>query len=227
MIGGKIFKGQNKKDVFDKQGNRHSIKSGKKKWQIFLYGTSRFEKDFVFQRLNGIGLILLQALQELPTYEEYQKDKAKYKKLIQPHMRQLCGILQNKQSLKAFLSKSIFNAGEVEYLTIKIYDKEFEKFEEGFYIVHKDNVLDIFTNKIEVVNSKAQRKNEFDDLKVIFKIDNKNFCEIEIRTDKNNYKRVMFRMDKKIAFELLSNLELTKIKDNIFCLGISKKSFSI
>jgi len=33
LIGGKIFKGQNKKDVFDKQGNRHSIKSGKKKWQ--------------------------------------------------------------------------------------------------------------------------------------------------------------------------------------------------
>jgi len=135
-------------------------------------------------------------------------------------MRKLCGILQNKDSLKAFLSKSIFNAGEVEYLTIKIYPNEFENIEEGFYIFFRDDVLDIFTKKIEVVNSKAKNNNELNDLKVIFKIDDKNFSEIEIRTDKSNYKKFMFRMDKRIAFlNLLKNLEVKKLKNKLFVCG--------
>ena len=141
-------------------------------------------------------------------------------------MRKLCGILQNKESLKAFLSKSIFNAGEVEYLTVKIYPNEFNNIEEGFYIFYRDDVLEIFTKKIEVANSKAKNKNELNDLKVIFKIDNKNFSEIEIRTDKNNYKRFMFRMDKKIAFlNLIENLEIKKLKDKLFVCGNAISTF--
>lgn len=221
LINGTRIKGTNKRDIFDKQGNRHSIKGGNKKWQIFLYGTSRFEKDIIFKRLNGIGEILLDALNVFPNkYDEYQKNKICFKKRLQPHMRKLCGILQNKDSLKAFLSKSIFNAGEVEYLTIKIYPNEFENIEEGFYIFFRDDVLDIFTKKIEVVNSKAKNNNELNDLKVIFKIDDKNFSEIEIRTDKSNYKKFMFRMDKRIAFlNLLKNLEVKKLKNKLFVCG--------
>ena len=159
-------------------------------------------------------------------FSEYQKNKIHFKKLLQPHIRKLCGILQNKQSLKAFLSKSIFNAGEVEYLTIKIYPSEFENYEKGYYVFFRDDVLDIFTKKIEVVNSKAKNKNELNDLKVIFKIDNKNFSEIEIRTDQKNYKRFMFRMDKKIAFlNLIENLEMKKIKDRLFVCGNASLTF--
>jgi len=159
-------------------------------------------------------------------FSEYQKNKIHFKKLLQPHIRKLCGILQNKQSLKAFLSKSIFNAGEVEYLTVKIYPSEFENYEEGYYVFFRDDVLDVFTKKIEVVNSKAKNKNELNDLKVIFKIDNKNFSEIEIRTDQKNYKRFMFRMDKKIAFlNLIENLEMKKIKDRLFVCGNASLTF--
>ena len=227
LINGTRIKGTNKRDIFDKQGNRHSIKGGEKKWQIFLYGTSRFEKDIIFKRLNGIGLILLDALNVFPdNFSEYQKNKIHFKKLLQPHMRKLCGILQNKQSLKAFLSKSIFNAGEVEYLTVKIYPNEFENCKEGYYIFFRDDVLDVFTKKIEVVNSKAKNKNELNDLKVIFKIDNKNFSEIEIRTDQKNYKRFMFRMDKKIAFlNLIENLKVKKLKDRLFVCGSASATF--
>lgn len=227
LINGTRIKGTNKRDIFDKQGNRHSIKGGNKKWQIFLYGTSRFERDIIFKRLNGIGIILLDALNVFPDeFEKYQKNKNYFKKLLQPHMRKLCGILQNKESLKAFLSKSIFNAGEVEYLTVKIYPNEFNNIEEGFYIFYRDDVLEIFTKKIEVANSKAKNKNELNDLKVIFKIDNKNFSEIEIRTDKNNYKRFMFRMDKKIAFlNLIENLEIKKLKDKLFVCGNAISTF--
>ena len=129
-------------------------------------------------------------------------------------------------SLFSFLSKSIFNAGEVEYLTVKIYPNEFENCKEGYYIFFRDDVLDVFTKKIEVVNSKAKNKNELNDLKVIFKIDNKNFSEIEIRTDQKNYKRFMFRMDKKIAFlNLIENLEMKKIKDRLFVCGNASLTF--
>lgn len=34
-----------KKDVIDPSGDSHSVKSGEKKWQIFLYGLNRFETD--------------------------------------------------------------------------------------------------------------------------------------------------------------------------------------
>lgn len=34
-----------KKDVIDLSGDAHSVKSGEKKWQIFLYGLNRFESD--------------------------------------------------------------------------------------------------------------------------------------------------------------------------------------
>ncbi|MCE8159071.1 MAG: hypothetical protein I3270_01265 [Candidatus Moeniiplasma glomeromycotorum] len=35
-----------KKDVIDPSGDSHSVKGGQKKWQIFLYGLSRFERGF-------------------------------------------------------------------------------------------------------------------------------------------------------------------------------------
>ena len=34
-----------KKDVIDPSGDAYSVKSGSKKWQIFLYGRNRFIND--------------------------------------------------------------------------------------------------------------------------------------------------------------------------------------
>ena len=48
-----------KKDVIDPSGDAHSVKSGKKKWQIFLYGLGRFRKDEAFIVMNGIGELLM------------------------------------------------------------------------------------------------------------------------------------------------------------------------
>ena len=45
---------QAKKDVIDLLGDAHSVKSGAKKWQIFLHSPSRFERDIIFRRLNGL-----------------------------------------------------------------------------------------------------------------------------------------------------------------------------
>lgn len=44
LINGEVIRGTQKADVFDKNGYRYSVKSGKK-WQIFLYGLSRIRSS--------------------------------------------------------------------------------------------------------------------------------------------------------------------------------------
>ena len=39
-----------KKDVIDLNGDAHSVKSGKLKWQIFMYKENRFCRGFRFRR---------------------------------------------------------------------------------------------------------------------------------------------------------------------------------
>ena len=54
-----------KKDVIDPSGDAHSVKSGQKKWQIFLYRRNRFIEDDGFQALNGVGALLMVMLRRL------------------------------------------------------------------------------------------------------------------------------------------------------------------
>lgn len=58
---GKEFKSdlKAKKDVIDSEGYSYSVKSGEKKWQIFLYSKKRFEEDYTFKGMNGIGEIIV------------------------------------------------------------------------------------------------------------------------------------------------------------------------
>ena len=66
-----------KKDVIDPSGDAHSVKSGKKKWQIFLYGLNRFESDSFFQVMNGMGQLLVNCIESFPlNYNEYIINKA-------------------------------------------------------------------------------------------------------------------------------------------------------
>ena len=58
---------QAKKDVIDKSGDAHSVKSGTAKWQLFLYGRNRFLTDDGFLALNGIGGLLGACLSNPPT----------------------------------------------------------------------------------------------------------------------------------------------------------------
>src|SRR3990167_10124032 len=65
-----------KKDVIDPSGDAHSVKSGNKKWQIFLYGLGRFKSDDAFRVMNGIGDLLIKCIKSFPgTFHEYQADK--------------------------------------------------------------------------------------------------------------------------------------------------------
>ncbi len=89
-----------KKDVIDPSGDAHSIKSGKKKWQIFLYRRSRFETDDGFQALNGIGSLLIHCIDTFPpNYDDYVKDKNPSKERLRTPMRELKDRLQRKALL--------------------------------------------------------------------------------------------------------------------------------
>ena len=190
---------QAKKDVIDSEGHSYSVKSGEKKWQIFLYGKRRFEEDYTFRAMNGLGELFLQCIDSFPeSRADYLKNKELYKKHLQKPMRELCQRLKEKRLLAAFIDKSMFNSGEVDFLVIK----------EGnvFHVFWSREVVDVLTNNYEVENSKARGKNQFDDQKVIFKVSGKTYGEIEMRNDSEvHYREVKFWLDKKLNFELLTS----------------------
>lgn len=186
-----------KKDVIDLCGDAHSVKSGSKKWQIFLYSLNRFSGDYGFVALNGMGELLANCIKSFPeTYEEYLEDKKSAKEKCKIPMRELCLKLQEKHRVKAFFHKSMFNGGEVNYLTIKHNDK--------FHIFLNNDVINVFGENLTVFNSKARHSQEFDDQKVIFKYNSINLAELEMRNDsKIHYREVRFNMYKPRAINLL------------------------
>jgi hypothetical protein len=198
---GKEYKSepQAKKDVIDSEGHSYSVKSGEKKWQIFLYGKTRFETDYTFRGMNGLGDLFLRCINSFPEKrEEYLRNKDIYKKKLQKPMRELCERLREKRLLAAFIDKSMFNSGEVDFLVIK----------EGgiFHIFWSREVVDILVNNYTVDNSKARLKNQFDNQKVIFKVEGKTHGEIEMRNDSEvHYREIKFWLDKNLTFNLLKS----------------------
>lgn len=196
---------QAKKDVIDLEGHSYSVKSGEKKWQIFLYGKTRFGKDYTFKGMNGLGELFLQCIESFPESRgDYLRNKELYKKCLQKPMRELCQKLKEKRVLAAFIDKSIFNSGEVDFLVIK--DSEV------FHVFWSREVVEALTNNYEVENSKARGKNQFDNQKVVFKVLDKTHGEIEMRNDSEiHYREIKFWLDKKLTFNLLRS-QIKRVK---------------
>jgi len=194
-----------KKDVIDSEGHSYSVKSGEKKWQIFLYGKTRFEQDYTFRGMNGLGELLLQCIKSFPELrKDYLKNKQLYKMRLQKPMRELCQKLKEKRLLATFLDKSIFNSGEVNFLVVK--EREI------FHIFWNRDVVDILAKNYEVENSKARGKNQIDDQKVVFKLSGKTHGEIEMRNDSDiHYREVKFWLDRNLTLELLK-AEIKRVK---------------
>lgn len=186
-----------KKDVIDSAGDAHSVKSGKKKWQIFLYGLNRFQNDPLFRVMNGMGQHLIDCINSFPPmFKDYQDNKKEAKEKLRPHMVELAEKLKDKYRLKAFLSKSIFNGGEVNYLTI--YDSN------KFHVFWGPEVEQVMSENLEVANSQARQKDQFPEQKVILKYKGVNLGEIEMRNDSViHYREIRFNMVKPKAVELL------------------------
>jgi len=186
-----------KKDVIDPAGDAHSVKSGQKKWQIFLYSYNRFETDASFRVMNGIGQLLMDCINAFPpTFDEYQKSKMKAKERLRPHMVALAEKLKDKLRLKAFIAKSIFNGGEVNYLTV--YDNK------KFHVFWGKEVEQVMMNNLLVENSQARQEGQVPEQKVILKYKGVNLGEIEMRNDSPvHYREIRFNMLKPKAMGLL------------------------
>ena len=213
-----------KKDVVDGQGDSHSLKSGEKKWQIFLYSKNRFEEDYGWSGMNGIGDTMVECIEAFPEdFDDYQSNKKECKKKLETPMVELAEKLSDEKNRKNFFSKSLFNGGEVDYLTIKEGDQ--------YHVFYNRDVVDTFSENLNIENSKARNSGQCDNQKVVFKYENKNLCEIEMRNDsKVHYREVRFNMLKKPALNLLkSEVELKKEEcdGKILIYGKAAKKFKI
>ena len=212
---------QAKKDVIDPSGDAHSVKSGRIKWQIFLYRRSRFEEDDGFQALNGIGSLLIHCIDAFPPrYEDYRGNEDAAKQRLRTPMRELKDRFQRRALLRAFLMKSIFNGGEVDYLTV---------LDDGIYHVFRNrDVVRAMGEVFAVDNSIARAKGQVPEQKVLFKYNDKNVGELEMRNDsQRHYQEVRFNMYKvrvmELLYEKISDVE--DFSDNIRVYGQAIRTF--
>lgn len=187
---------QAKKDVVDSNGDSHSVKSGAKRWQIFLYGKNRFETDNAFLSMNGIGQLIIKCINVFPkTFSQYTGNKLYYKKKLGKYMAALKEKFYEKRRVKTFWDKALFNGGEVDYLAVK--------YENKFHVFLNKEIVAAFGDNFEVDNSKARKKGDTESQKVLFKYKGVNVAELEIRNSSaNHYREVLLVMnkDKALAF---------------------------
>ena len=210
-----------KKDVIDLSGDAHSVKSGSKKWQLFLYGLTRFSEDDFFQTMNGIGQLLIKCIQSFPpNFEDYLLNKQYAKEKCRIPMRELKDLLQENRRVRSFINKAMFNGGEVNYLTIKDNEK--------YHVFLNKDVVSVFADAVRVENSKAIAKNQTPEQKVIFKYKEKNLAELEMRNDsKIHYRQIRFNMLKPRMMELLYEKipQTGKYSDNVLIYGNANRKF--
>lgn len=183
LIGGEVIHGTQKGDVKDKNGNLHSVKSGRK-WQVFLYGHSRISTSL---HLN----ILQTCLEAFPEdSKQYFKDRVecisykenyikkygrelakslsnevleKYlgvntyvesKRQLAKTINAICDVLKDKNRLRKFLDEALFNNTDVEFLAIK--DSTYKR-DEVFKVFAKKDVLDVLSEELHPSISTAGR----------------------------------------------------------------------
>ncbi len=210
-----------KKDVIDLSGDTHSVKSGNKKWQLFLYGINRFRNDDFFQTMNGIGQLLIKCIEAFPeNFDDYTKNKQEAKEKCRIPMRELKDLLQEKRRVRSFINKSMFNGGEVNYLTVRHNDI--------YHVFLNKDVVTVFADAVTVENSQARSANQIPEQKVIFKYMGTNLAELEMRNDSPiHYRQIRFNMIKPRMINLLfDKIPLTKkFCNEVFIYGDACKKF--
>ena len=223
LIGGEVNRGsqQDKKDVIDKSHRMHSVKGGTW-WQIFLYRRSRLETNTIFQGNGDVANIMIACLDIFPeNREDYENNKHDIKIRLQDPMRRLREELQKPKLLPTFLSKGLFNGGEVNYLSIR-------RGAGDFHIFAQEDVVRVLS-QLNIENSKSRRRGQYDCQKVLFKT-NVNVGEIEVRTDSDvHYREMKCRFNGDKIFALLDKkIPHREIKkNNVIAYGEAVKSFKL
>jgi len=211
-----------KKDVIDPSGDAHSVKGGVKKWQIFLYRKSRFWKDDGFAAINGIGHLFSDCISQFPdSFKQYELDKNSAKERLRRPMRELARLLgDSKMRLRAFLNKSLFDGGEVNYLTVKHENK--------YHIFLNKDVIEVLSDNLEICNSQARTLGQMSEQKVLFRYNGNNLGELEMRNDSSqHYREMRFNMIKPKMMELLfKNIPFNQaFNDKVMVYGNASKVF--
>ncbi|PJE81198.1 hypothetical protein COU58_03865 [Candidatus Pacearchaeota archaeon CG10_big_fil_rev_8_21_14_0_10_32_42] len=195
IIKGEVVRGTKKEDVKDSNGKIHSLKGGSEiqkksgrhgKWQIFLYKKSRFEQEMTFAGRE----LILDILNTFPlTHQEYEEKKKEVKEKVKKPMIKLKEYLLDEENRFNFFNKSFFDE-RVDFFVI--YD------DEAFYVFDKEETINAFVNFLEVDNNSTLQK-------VVFKYNNRLVAEFEYRTtDDGKYPAMLFNMQKRQAFDLLT-----------------------
>ena len=122
-------------------------------------------------------------------------------------MRELKDRFQRKALLRAFLMKSIFNGGEVDYLTIKHSDNR-------FHVYRNTDIVATLGAAFTVENSIFTRAGTKPEQKVLFKYKNRNVGELEMRNDSpQHYGQVRFNMLIQPFMQLLTDDPLQKFSN--------------
>lgn len=229
LIGGQVVgKKIDKKDVEDRQGNNHSVKGGEW-WQIFLYSRDRFVTNTEFQSMGNVAELMITCLDAFPEdRSDYESDKIPAKLRLQKPMRELCAEIRKPDIFPELLSKGIFNNDEVAYLSIltPCLSNKLPPNQKRFHIFSQNEVVDIFSSQLEVNNSKARKKGEMDDQKVVFRYGDKNIGEIEVRTDsKTHYREMKWRFQACGVFPMLDVLDRFSLNENIYVRGSARETF--
>ena len=128
--------------------------------------------------------------------------------------------LKERPRLKAFLNKSLFNGGEVNYLTVK---------QDGvFHVFLNKDVIDALGDNLEVCNSRAISAGQMPEQKVLLRYNGKNLGELEMRNDSEiHYREVRFNMIKPKAMEVLfEKIPMTKkFNDKVLIYGNAPRRF--
>lgn len=98
----------------------------------------------------------------------------------------------------------MFNAGEVNYLTVR--------HENIYHVFANKDVVRVFADAVNVENSQARSANQVPEQKVIFKYEGTNLAELEMRNDSEiHYRQIRFNMMKSRMMRLLfDKLPMTK-----------------
>ena len=230
IIGGKVVKGTHKNDVIDQQSNNHSVKGGRY-WQIFLYRKSRLLTNTEFQSIGRVANLMVTCLDVFPEKrKDYEADKVHFKTLLRAPMRDLYEEIRKPNIFPELLSKAIFNGKEVDYLSIltPCMSNGLSVSEKRYHIFTRNDVVSLLSTHLEIGNSRAIKKGDIPEQKVIFRYAGRNIGEIEIRNESDkHYKEMKWRFEACGVFALLDVLERFSLSKQIYVRGSARKTFSL
>jgi len=220
LIGGEKIKGTGKGDVL-KNGHKFSLKQICERIQFALYGKD--SENWVETSPSASKCKNILSIYP-DSFAEYQGNKTHYKTLLRKKMVDFKDHLSIKDNLKEYLSLVITKSGEVDFMVMKNKTDQF--------IFDASEVIDTIVSNGIIVNSKAIKKGDTPEQKVLITIPKGkrfvNLIELETRnSSEGHYAKFLCVCNRDRLFNLLTT-SITEEKifnDNLVVRGKAIKDF--